>query len=137
MAEGKPIPVRPGESTNLIQVGGTNFASMNSVEALNSMEASAPSWHRATMDRLKAAGKVREENIQPEQFEQRQSQVMLRDSIKTFGQGAIVKNAEGKKLTIIKASAGYTKKTRTPVHKVADKAGNVWLEKETNLKLIL
>ena len=130
--ETKPVPV---PSSSLIPVGGTNFSSMNDISQLQSVEAQAPAWHSSTIARLKAAGKIREETIQPEQFKQAVS--VQQSKVTTFGTGARVMTSEGKKVTIIQASAGYTKKTKTPVHRVANKAGKTWLEKETNLTLLL
>jgi hypothetical protein len=121
----KPVPV---PASALIPVGGTNFANMNDIRELRSLEESAPAFHRNITRSLVAAGKVRENNVELEQLHNRPSK---------FGLGAIVKNKMGKQVTIIQVSAGHTKKTNTPVHKVADKKGNVWLEKESDLKLIL
>ena len=54
-----------------------------------------------------------------------------------FSRGAEVRDVkERRKGIIIQASVGYTKKSRTPVHRVADKHGDVWLAKEKNLELL-
>lgn len=133
----KPEPV---SSAALIPVGGTNFYNMQSVEQLQSMEASAPAFHRSVTRALVASGKVREENIQPEQLRgmDKTERAQRHGRNMSFGTGArVMINETGKKVTIIQASAGHTKKTKVPVHKVADTKGNVWLEKETALTLLL
>ena len=127
--ETKAVPVSPSA---LIPVGGSNFFNMQNVSDLQSLEAQAPPFHQAINRAIIASGKAREEDYQPEHVTVRQPK-----AIPTFGVGAQARTREGKRVTIIQASAGYTKKTRTPVHKVADKRGNVWLEKESNLDLML
>src|SRR5258708_7613578 len=120
-------------ASSLIPVGGTNFANMNSVSQLNSLQDLAPGFHRATLDALKASGKVREDPLQVEHVTVRPSRIL-----KNFGHGARVKDSkEGRKGVIIHANAGYTKQKHTPVHRVADSKGKSWLAKETDLKLIL
>jgi|ERR1039458_3866248 hypothetical protein len=132
---GKPIPVRPGESTKTITVGGTNFASMNSVEQLQNMMAFAPPTDHITRALL-ASGKVRE-IPDPLALQPMHVGNNVGKGLSHFGKGATVRNKAGKKLTIIRASVGHMKKAGVDVHKVADKEGNVWLEREDNLKLLL
>lgn len=129
--EWKPEPVAP---SSLIQVGGTTFSSMRSAADLASAEASAPTWHRAALNAIKAQGKVREET----QFtEDGQTVIIPRRPKAIFCTGArAIDRTYRKKVTIIQCKAGYTKKTKTPVHKVVDKAGNVWLAKQTDLELL-
>jgi hypothetical protein len=118
--------------SDLIPVNGNCFANMSDVAQLQSLEASAPSFHRRVVDALKASGKVRGEDVL-------ENATVIRDPRprKKFGIGARVRDVEkGRKGIIIHASAGYTKKKHTPVHKVADKNGNIWLAKQTNLELI-
>lgn len=129
--ENKAVPVSPSA---LIPVGGSNFFNMQDLDQLRSMEASAPAWHGNSVRNMIANGKVREENNNPEHLITGRAQAK---DLPTFGIGSRVRNKEGKKATIIQAVAGYTKKTNTPVHKVSDKKGNIWLEKQTNLELIL
>lgn len=128
--EHKAIPV---SSSQLIKVGGTDytsFANMNSVNDLASVEMAAPAFHRRYVDALKASGKVRDDTlIAP------RSVAVLPQQAKGFKRGVSVVTTEGKKVTIIQASAGYTKRSNTPVHRVADKKGNSWLEKETDLTI--
>lgn len=127
----KADPVSPSA---LIQVGGTNFSGMRGVDQLRSVEASAPAFHGAALRSLIKNGKVRDDTVQQE----RVSNVVVPKSSKLkFGLGAIARTSDGKKVTIIQASAGYTAKSKTPVHKVADRNGRVWLEKESNLRLVL
>jgi hypothetical protein len=128
--EFKAEPVSPSA---LIKVGGTNFASMTDASAIDTMRASAPAFHSNVDHALRASGKVRDEG-----FETKQTFVTRQHgkTAKMFKTGAPVIHVEtGKKLTIIHASVGFTRKSRTPVHKCADKNGNVWDIKESKLKL--
>lgn len=134
MADHKPEPAPPSA---LIKVGGTNFASMTDASQIDSLKASAPSWHNNITEALKAQGKVRPEDPVVAMAQHQSRSVAKRISaVQGFRRGAPVIHREtGKKLTIIHASVGHTKKTNTPVHRVADKQGNVWDIKETLLKL--
>ena len=134
--ETKPVLVSPNA---LIKVGGNNFMNMTDASQLTSLEQSAPAFHRRVVDALKASGKVRAEDpivaqaqrhSQPEFYRPQQQKMR-------FTTGAIVQNKAGKRLTIIKASAGHTRKNNIPVHRVADKNGKVWLERENDLKLLV
>lgn len=124
----------------LIPVGGNNFSKLTDSSQLSSMEASAPPFHRSVLNALKATGKVREDQVisrasQPDRNTGYDT-IPVRKKLK-FVNGARVKNIEGKKLTIIQASCGHTKKSNIPVHKVANKKGESWLEKENELTLLL
>ena len=119
-------------SSALIPVGGTNFASMNDASQIDTLRMTAPGIHHSLDRAIKASGKHIEELAVPQQ-----ERILLPVKRKaSFGVGTRVINAKGRKLTIIQANAGYTKKTRTPVHKLADTNGNIYLEKETDLKSI-
>ena len=130
MAEHSAVPVSP---SSLIKPGGTNFSSMQSLDDLHRAESKAPDFHRRTLDALKATGKVRDDGTQ-----QRSAMPSSVTPTKPrgFKIGVRVMNKAGKKLTIIQAQAGYTKKTKTPVHRVADRQGESWLERETDLQLL-
>jgi hypothetical protein len=131
MAENKPVPV---SSSALIPVGGRNFASMTDASQLDSLKASAPAFHNAIDRALKVQGKVRDmDSIQ--EIKSKQYYTPKRVEPKGFVTGAPVIDNEGRKLTIIHASAGHTKKTHTPVHRVVNKRGESWLAKETDLSL--
>src|SRR4051812_42131814 len=108
---------------SLIQLNGvTNFASMRSAQELSTLEATAPAFHHRVLSALKAGGKVRaEENIQPQRSYETRGQVIKA----SFRQGASVKDTkEKRKGVVIQAAAGYTKKSHTPVHRIADNKGN-------------
>lgn len=125
----------PISSSALIRVGGTNIASMNSVNDLIAVEMTAPPVHRSYVNALKASGKVKDSDLIASSLASSSAQHVQVKSIKTYSRGSSVVNKEGKKLTIIEASAGHTKKTKTPVHRVSDRKGNTWLEKETDLTI--
>lgn len=51
-----------------------------------------------------------------------------------FGRGDVVYDTDhAKRVTVLKACVGYTKKGR-PIHRVVDKAGNAWLVSERKLQ---
>src|SRR5271170_7994768 len=95
--EHKPETV---SSSSLIRVGGTNFFNMRSVNDLVSAEASAPDFHRRALNGLKASGKVRDDS---QQYQPQVSERVQVRSRRSFDDGSRVRNAEGKKLTIIHA----------------------------------
>ena len=138
--EWKPDPV---SASSLIQVGKDNsnyrsLANITSMDQLLSIEASAPSFHTSAMRALETAAKMRQRNSNDEETQQIVSRHHIQREPKAeFGRGAKVVNKEGKRLTIIYANAGVTRKSKTPVHKVADRKGNTWLEKQSNLTLEL
>lgn len=130
--------------SSLIKLEGKNFFNMTSAEDLSFIEASAPAWHTRMLHALKASGKIREDQVMaPDPSNRgyvRNMQATRHE--KKFTRGTLCKVKDdgerpGKKVTIIHASAGHTKKTHTPVHLVADRNGDTWLERETNLKLIV
>jgi hypothetical protein len=121
-------------SSALIPVRGRNFFSMQDASEISSMEASAPAFHNRALTALKASGKIRDEDPYPVRYESR-SQAKRITAIQGFIKGAPVIDREGRKLTIKAASIGHTEKKHIPVHKVVDKHGDTWLEKETNLRL--
>jgi hypothetical protein len=131
MADHKPESVSP---SSLIKVGGTNFFSMTDASGIDTMRASAPGFHSAIDRALKASGKVRGADPVVE-LAKREMFTQPKRQVQGFVKGAPVKDQKGRRLTIIHASVGYTKKTQTPVHEVVDKDGDRWLEKESNLKL--
>jgi hypothetical protein len=138
MADEKKGEVLPPSA--LIPVGGNNFSKMTDSSQLSSMEAGAPPFHSRVLNALKATGKVREDQVisrasQPDRNTGYDT-IPVRKKLK-FVNGARVKNLQGKKLTIIQASAGHTKKGNILVHKVANKEGESWLEKESELTLLL
>lgn len=119
-------------ASELIPVGGTNFASMTDASQIDSMRMTAPGEHRFLDNAIKAQGKHKAELAVPHQ-----ERIIIPPQRKlAFGVGSRVVNQSGKKLTIIQANAGYTKKSKTPVHKLADKSGNIYIEKQTDLKLL-
>lgn len=131
MADHKSEPVSPSA---LIKVGGNNFFNMTDASGIDSLRAAAPAFHHNIDNALKASGKVRMED--PIVAAAQRGYVPVRQQIKRFKTGAPVIHVEtGRKLTIIHASVGHTKKTHTPVHKCADKDGNVWDISESKLKL--
>lgn len=133
MGDGYKGPERV-DSSALLPGAQKSISRMQSASDISMAEASAPAWHRNTLDRLKAAGKVREENQAPPR---REIYGDIEPPVrKTFITGARVVHKEtGKKLTIIQARAGYTKRSHITAHRVADKDGNSWIELETKLKL--
>lgn len=53
-----------------------------------------------------------------------------------FSKGATVKDSNlHRKGIIIKANAGHTRKSHSPVHLICDENGDTWLAKEKHLKL--
>lgn len=134
--EHKAVPVPPSA---LIPVGGTNFASMTDISQLQQLESSAPAFHRNILHALKASGKIRGDTAQISD-EQLVGAVQERSKPRTIkcGKGSVViDSVQRRKGTIVKLNAGYTKVTHTPVHRVCDKNGDVWLAKETNLKVLI
>lgn len=128
MADHKTVPVSPSA---LIPLGGKNFSNMRSVQDLRSLQASASGMHGA-MDptsRLKKDTEVSSVVIPARQ---------QMKTAKKFANGVIVQDKRmRRKGTIIQASAGHTKKTKTPVHQLADREGNAWLAKESDLDVLL
>lgn len=126
--EHKPESVSPSA---LIQVGGTNFASMRDSSQLASLEASAPAFHRQVLNAIKGSGKVRDTEVAETMF------ASVKKLSNKITNGVTVKdNVRKTKGIVIQAKAGYTKKSKTPVHRIADRQGNSWLAKETDLKII-
>ncbi len=124
------------DSSSLIQVGGTNFFNMRGVQELQSLEASAPALHRRMLAALKASGKVRDDGTHETEY--LPSHASAQRSKIGFGNGARVFDLKRRvKVTIIYAKAGYTKKTKTPVHRVANRDGESWLVRQDEIKLIL
>lgn len=131
MADWKPEHV---SSSSLIQLEGTNFQNMHSVDDLRSIQAGASSVHRA-WDAPVTGGKVSDGYDPPPRRVNFVSPVRIKTMI--FSSGAKVQdNKKDKKGVIIQMNAGYTQRTHTPVHRVADKQGNSWLAKQTDLDLL-
>jgi hypothetical protein len=117
-------------------LGGICFQNMQSVADLDSTCATAPGEHTMITERIKAMGKVREARRQGVRMSDREVDVP-RPRRMTFSNGATVRDVKSRRRgIIIKASAGYTKKTHSPVHKLCDENGDTWLAKEKDLKLI-
>jgi hypothetical protein len=136
MADEKKGEIIPPSA--LIKVGGNNFASMTDASQLSSMESAAPPFHRTVLNALKASGKIREDQVITNTIRQSPAnRNLLAKKILRYVTGARVRNKQGKKLTIIQASCGHTKKNKIPVHKVANKDGDSWLERENDLELLL
>lgn len=127
-------PIRVGRSS-LIPVGGRNFYNMHAVEDLDTLERDpAANWHRGLMQGLKASGKVRDDSVMEEATRVR---VVPDHRNRKISRGANVKDRKTRRKGIIIAAAvGYTKKSKTPVHRVADKNGNSWLAKQSDLELL-
>lgn len=137
MPDHKPESV---SSSSLIKVGGSNFFNMSDASQIDTLKAAAPPFHDAISRALTASGTARVPDpvvAAAERIVKSETKRDIRGSTNQFTKGTPVRNREGRKLTIIKASVGETKKTRTNVHKVVDKEGNTWLEKETDLTLRL
>lgn len=126
--DGKPVQV---SSSALITLGGKNFSSMQSVQDLRSLQAGAIG-HGG----LDPTARLKKDTDIP----------AVRASGKTAttaSQLSITKGAKvmdkktGKIGHVIRAAAGHTKKTGTLVHQVADKNGDTWLAKESNLSVLL
>jgi hypothetical protein len=118
----------------LIPGAKNSFSQASSVADIQMMEAEAPPDHRVFTDAIVASGKVRAP-VQREEVDLVRPQKV---KPKVFARGARVTaisgKGRGKKLTIIKANVGETNKTHTPVHRVADEDGNVWLEVESKIQ---
>jgi hypothetical protein len=130
--EHKAVPVSPSA---LIPVGGSNFFNMHDVNDLNTLIAQAPPDHQMLNRAIIAQGKIHGTAQDAEQAIT--GRIIQRPKLTTFKKGAIARTSDGKKVTIIKANASYTRKTHAPVHRVADGRGKVWLEKQTDLELLL
>ena len=120
---------------------GNCFAAMQSAAELDMMCSQAPEDHRIITESIKRMGKVRGEESFQEATGAEVINTRPKKKVKAqalgFGHGAMVKDVkERRKGIIIKANAGYTAKTRQPVHRIADEDGDTWLAKESNLKLI-
>lgn len=113
-------------------IGGTCFQNMQSVADLDATCRSAPGDHAVITARIKQLGKVRAETKQGT----RPRNITVKAQHLTFTKGATVKDVKtGRKGIIIKANAGYTKRSHTPVHTICDENGDTWLAKEKYLKL--
>lgn len=126
-----PTPV---SRSSLIPIQNKCFYNMQDASELDAMEHDpGAAWHRRALDGLKAQGKVRDDSV----LEESSGVRVIRDpKNKHFRTGSqVVDNDKQKKGIIIAASVGYTKKRKTPVHRVADKRGKTWLAKETDLTL--
>lgn len=131
--EWKAVPV---SSSELIRLGGTNFFNMQSVQDLQTVESTAPAFHTRVLNALKASGKVRDDGTHYDAT--LPIHAPINRQMNNFGRGArVYDRTKSVKCTIIHANAGYTRKTRTPVHRVADRSGDTWLAKESELKLLL
>ena len=123
---GEPERVSPG---SLIQGGSRSLSKVDP----RSLQASAPAWHEAALNALIRNGRA----VPPQQQSREEVVGDIVVPRKRFEVGARVMHREsGKRLTIIKANAGYTNKSHTPAHRVADREGNTWVVPETKLKLI-
>lgn len=124
-------------SSSLIPINGSNFYNMRGVQDLQSLEGSAPAFHRRMLEALKASGKVRDDGTHQE-VESIPSHASAPRRRKGIGNGARVMDLKrGIKVTIIHANAGHTKKSKTPVHRVANRDGETWFLREDEMKLIL
>lgn len=115
----------------------SSIMAMDSVNDLNAAESSAPGFHRRVLDALKASGKVKSPHA--EDFEEREPVSIHRDPIRTarIERGSDVRDIKTKRRGIvIKACAGYTKRSHTPVHRIADRHGDTWLAKSTDLRVL-
>jgi len=126
-------------STSLARLGGTNFFNMRDASQLNSVVASAPPFHQNVTRALIASGKVMPKDpiVERAILQTMPATRTIRAATPrlVFTRGTpVVHTPTGKKLTVIQASVGHTKKTLTPVHRVADKRGNSWDIKETELQ---
>lgn len=123
----KPVPI---DSSALIPLGEkvTNFASMTSVNDLRTMKARAVG-HPDPAPHLEdnAVGRSMQERIP---LTRKPKEIPLSKGVTVYDK--LMK----KKGVIIKANAGETKKTHTPVHRLADARGDSWLAKSTDLKPI-
>ena len=127
--ETKAVPV---PASALIPLKGTHFCNMGSVDDLRSAISAAPPPDQSVPRSFLASGveqsvHIARVNIQPRKIEKLQC-----------GRGAYVRDTRlGKKGTIVKMNAGYTKKTHTPVHKIRNQRGDEWLAKETNIEVLI
>lgn len=107
-------------------IGGTCFQNMQSVADLPIN----PSAEDASLARLRRKGILRSEG------QSAPRRVTVKAHSFGFSKGATVKDVKtGRKGIIIKANAGYTKRSHTPVHTICDENGDTWLAKEKYLKL--
>lgn len=153
LIDGVLVPYMPAGTENkpercspsaLVPLRGNNFYSMRNVESLAAMEGSAPEFHRRAMNGLIASGKVRDNDDPSIETTSRSTVVERLNRLSSpvtikrlfFAEGVKVKDTqEGRKGIIIKASVGHTKKHKIPVHRVSDANGDIWLAKETNLRI--
>jgi len=138
-------------------VPSNTFASMNSVEDLSTMVKMNPAagLHNAATRTIIAHGKVRGDQrrimeegefLSEPEFEipvmsppRPQSRIVKAQRVnkQKFTRGMEVKDVSVRRRgVIIQCSVGYTKKSRTPVHRVCDSNGDVWLAREDNLKSV-
>lgn len=112
----------------------TCFANMRSAADLPL----SPASHDEMTRRIVAAGKIRSSQRSESEYGSDYvppRQVVARaEKRNSFARGTKVRDVNtGRKGVIIQASAGHTKKTKTPVHRVSDKYGNSWLARQDDL----
>lgn len=122
------------DPSSLLQGGEKSLGRLTGPEMLTMIELSRPSWHGQAINAIKARGRVPGAQVRQNVVQAGDIQVPVRR--KAYVTGARVQYTEtGKKLTVIKASVGRTKKGRI-LHRVADTQGNVWDISEKKLKLL-
>lgn len=128
MSEHKAVPVQPSA---LIQGGSRSFASMRDVTQLRTVMARAAMENPVHKLATQALGVMEDTSIPTMPGRPQTVKASSQPKITRGMKAADAKT--GKMVTVIKASVGFTKKSKTPVHQVADSKGNAWLAKETDL----
>jgi hypothetical protein len=107
------------------------FQNMPTVDAVDSIRATAPDLDREYGIRARKPGQAFVP--QPRSLPPR-AQVTI--AAAAFSRGRTVKDkSNGRTGIIIKANAGFTKKSHTPVHEIVDHRGHKWYGKEKDLRL--
>jgi hypothetical protein len=123
------------EPSAILPPASKSIARYNDVNDLNRAQNSAPGFHRRLLDAMKASGKVRSPH--EEDFQQERVTIHRDPRATRIERGSEVRDTKtGRKGIVIRANAGYTKKSHTPVHEIADRNGNSWLQKTKHLKLL-
>lgn len=142
--EKKPIPMAPGESASPIRLGGTTLASLigSAVAprpgASMTIAASVPPSHQAYSMGAKTGAEADAALAAAQAAQRAEFQAKRRTSSGTvvgamFAKGDTVVDAiTGRKGTITKLNVAFSEKN-TPYHKIIDRHGNAWRQKETKL----
>lgn len=139
--EKRPVPVGPGERTTKIPRPAGALCDKLKKETINMLVAGAGHDGQMAAFGIKTgaeadAALAESERVQREERQRRlDAQIMGTTAapIKFERGRSYYDTSKNRKVTIIRANATVTKKSRTPCHEVVDRGGNTWYAKQSDL----